>query len=389
VGAVTAFAGGCLGEVQRIESPIVENLRLQSVSAGAFHACAVNDDATVYCWGLNSAGQLGDETLNSKSTPVRVAGGTLRFESVTAGGAHTCALTETGDAYCWGVNVSGQLGDGNVFGQRAAPAPVIGDLEFALLSAGVGHTCGITVGGEAYCWGTEANGRLGTGSFGPEIKPLPQLVLGGLSFTMISAGLEHSCGVTTAGAAYCWGSGAFGQLGDGTTDSQTEPTAVTGGLLFSEVSAGGDFTCGITVGVGLEAYCWGTGANGQLGNGTMSGSTSPVQVEVPMGELAVFRQTSTGGGHSCALLRSVARCWGVNDAGQLGDGTTMDRSTPVDVSGGLAFRSISASISPFAAFSCGMAQDQVVYCWGSGESGQLGNGATAQQTAPVAVAGQN
>ncbi len=386
VGTVTAFAGGCLGEFQEIEAPFVENLRLQSVSVGGFHACAVNDDATVYCWGLNSVGQLGDMTLANKSTPVRVAGGSLTFESVTAGGAHTCALTTSGAAYCWGVNTSGQIGGGDLFGNGGNPVPVAGDLTFSRLSAGGAHTCGVTVDGAAYCWGSEARGQLGTGMAGPELMASPQLVVGGHTFTSILAGAEHTCGVVQGGAAYCWGAGTFGQLGNGATGSEAAPMPVAGDLFLTEVIAGGLHTCGVTF--DREVYCWGEGANGQLGNGGTGNSSTPVMVPVPGGELATFSTVSAGGSHTCAILPAGAHCWGVNDSGQLGDGTTGTRDAPAAVTGGLTFSTISAGLPPFAASTCGITRDRIVYCWGSGDSGQLGNGDSVDQSTPVRVAGQ-
>ena len=387
VGAVTVFAGGCLG-VSSSETPLVENVDLRSVSVGGFHACALSGDGAVYCWGLNGTGQLGDQTLNNRSVPVRVAAGDLTFASVTAGGGHTCALTATGEAHCWGANFEGQLGDGDLFGQRASPVRVMGDLQFDVLSAGGTHTCGVTIGGEAYCWGSETSGQLGNGVSGPSATGVPQALQGDLSFTSISAGATHACGVTQGGAAYCWGAGLSGQLGNGATGSAAVPTAVAGDLVFTEVSAGGEHTCGITQ-VG-DGYCWGDGASGQLGNGTKSSSASPVQVQFPIGDERLFLRTmSAGGRYTCAIVSSGALCWGLNDAGQLGDGTTTTRDTPVEVPGGLPFIGISAGIPLFAASTCGIKSDLIVYCWGSGQSGQLGNGANAVQLTPVQVAGQN
>ncbi len=388
VGTVTAFAGGCIGGLGGFadtEVPDVENLALRSVSVGGFHACAVADDGNVYCWGLNTAGQLGDMTLNNKAGPVRVVT-SLTFTSVTAGGVHTCALTATGAAYCWGASTSGQVGDGVPTGRRTSPVQVIGSLEFVLLSAGSGHTCGVTVAGDAYCWGAAASGQLGTGSVIGGDMASPQLVEGGLTFLSISAGGEHTCGVALGGAAYCWGEGGFGRLGNGATDTQASPTAVAGNLVFAQVSAGGTHSCGVTV--DLEAYCWGEGTSGQLGNGATSNRDTPVMVPFPSGEFPTFSAVSAGGSHTCARLVGGNWCWGFNDSGQLGDGTTQTRESPVEVTGGVGFTAISAGLAPFAAFTCGITGGDIVYCWGSGASGQLGNAATDDQSTPVRVFGQ-
>ncbi len=386
VGTVTAVAGGCLGELTEVEIPNVENLALRSVSVGGFHACSVADDGNVYCWGLNSVGQLGDQTFNGKTGPVRVVAGNLTFTAVTAGGAHTCALTPTGDAYCWGFNTSGQVGDGLTIGSRVSPVPVSGGFTFDLVSPGAAHTCGVTVGGDAYCWGQNSSGQLGIGTAGPDVRATPRLVQGNLIFTSISAGADHTCGIAEGGAAYCWGEGGAGRLGNGTTDSQAAPTAVVGNLLFTQVSAGGTHSCGVTA--NGEDYCWGDGASGQLGNGATSNSSAPVMVPVPAGELPDFLVVSSGGSHTCAVLVKAAQCWGLNDAGQLGDGTTTNRVAPIDVTGGLNFRAVSAGFPAFAASACGITSGDIVYCWGSGASGQLGNGATDDQSTPVRVFGQ-
>jgi alpha-tubulin suppressor-like RCC1 family protein len=253
----------------------VGGIRFAALSGGADHNCGVTGENLAYCWGFNLNGQLGDGTTITRTSPVAVAGG-VSFVSVSAGAlAHSCALTGEGVAYCWGNNTEGELGNGTTDDQLT-PGPVVGDLLFAMVNAGFGYTCGVTTTGDAYCWGFNHSGRLGNGSLDLAVQPSPGLVAGGLSFASVHAGIGSACGLTTAGAAYCWGWNSLGELGDGTTDNRATPVPVAGGLSFTSVSVGSHHTCGVTT-TG-DAYCWGDNQVGQLGNGTLNSSTVPVKV---------------------------------------------------------------------------------------------------------------
>jgi alpha-tubulin suppressor-like RCC1 family protein len=225
-----------------------------------------------------NVGQLGDGTTTDRSLPVLVAGG-VSFAAVSTGFRHTCAVTDAGAAYCWGLNSSaGQLGDGTET-DRSSPVLVAGGLEVAAVSAGDFHTCGVTAAGAAYCWGANGDGQLGDGT--TTSRSTPVRVVGDVSFATMSAGGFHTCGATAAGAAYCWG-GNVGQLGDGTTTSQSGPVRVAGDVSLAAVHAGGSgqalgyHTCGLTA-AGV-AYCWGQNARGQLGDGTRTNRSTPVPV---------------------------------------------------------------------------------------------------------------
>jgi hypothetical protein len=213
-----------------------------------------------------------------KSNSVSVQVISSAFMTLSAGGGHTCGVTTSGTAYCWGDNFSGDVGDGDL-SQHASPVPVSGGLTFAAVSAaaGGGFTCGVTTGGAAYCWGSNVSGGLGDGTTTNRSNPVA--VLGGLSFVAVSVGLFHACGVTPGGAAYCWGYNNAGQLGDGTRTDRTSPTLVLGGLKFAKVSAGGGHTCGVTTEGAV--YCWGLNAFGELGDGTTTDRLTPVHVALP------------------------------------------------------------------------------------------------------------
>jgi alpha-tubulin suppressor-like RCC1 family protein len=254
---------------------------LVAVSAGEQHTCALTQGGAAYCWGLNSRGELGDGTTINRSAPVAVTGGHV-FESITTGGAgngFSCALTGAGAAWCWGQNIAGQLGIGSVDNlPHSAPVPVTGGIVFDSLSAGPTHVCGLTAAGSAWCWGSNQLGELGDGSLTPRPAPVP--VAGSLAFAQITAGgfniqNAHTCARTDSGVAYCWGENAVGALGDGTLVNRLTPTAVTGSLSFTSISAGYRHNCGIAAG---RLYCWGSNGAGQLGINSIVAQSAPTPV---------------------------------------------------------------------------------------------------------------
>ena len=200
-----------------------------------------------------------------------------------AGFYHTCGVTSSNAALCWGDNESGQLGD-STDTNRLAPVAVAGGHTFSAVAGGILHSCGVSPGGAAFCWGYNGLGELGDGS-GLD-NPVPVSVSGDLSFATgdgsIAAGNEHSCALAPAGAAYCWGLNFRGELGNGSTDDALAPVPVSGGLTFSAISAGPFHTCGLTS--GAIVYCWGTNANGELGRaasescGSYPCATTPARV---------------------------------------------------------------------------------------------------------------
>jgi alpha-tubulin suppressor-like RCC1 family protein len=212
--------------------------------------------------------------------PVAVTG-SLSLRMIAAGGfdvGQTCALTNAGDAYCWGNNERGQLGLGTSdVAAHAAPAPVSGGLTFTVLTAGLGrHTCALTATGAAYCWGENSFGALGDGS--STDRPVPTPVSGEVDFAQVMAGgfIGHTCGLTGSGAAHCWGDNEVGQVGDGSTTDRLEPVAVAGGHAFTRLDAGFRHTCG-RASTGT-VYCWGSNGAGQLGNDSNSPSAVPAKV---------------------------------------------------------------------------------------------------------------
>ena len=342
-----------------------------AVTVGSQHSCGLTTSDRAYCWGFGVGGQLGDGSRTGSIIPVLVSGG-LSIDRLDAGNEHSCTVTTGGSAYCWGFNRFGKLGDGTTT-QRDAPVPVSGGLSFTSVSA-FQHTCGVTTSSDAYCWGLNSTGQLGDGT--TTDRHTPVLVSGGLSFGVVEPGAGHTCGVTTTSAAYCWGDNGSGGLGDGTTTQRDAPVLVSGGLSFTSVSSGGSHTCGVTT--SSDAYCWGLNSTGQLGDGTTTDRLTPALVS---GGLS-FNSVSAGDSNTCGVTSTGdAYCWGVNPSGQLGDGTTTQRLTPALVSGGLSFASVSAKSS----HTCGLTTTGEAYCWGRNNSGTLGDGTTTDSLVPVRV----
>ena len=316
--------------------PVEGNPAFRQLAAGTEHTCGLTSDGTAYCWGSNANGQLGDGTTTTRNAPVAVAT-TVKFTSIDAGFQHTCGLTSTGSAYCWGRNVFGQLGDGTTT-ERLVPVPVTGSLTFRQLVAGgtgnsVGHTCALTSSGDPYCWGSNSRGQLGRSPRALAPHPVPALVSGGLTLAALATGLsDHVCGLTASGAAFCWGANGNGELGDGTARvDRPLPVAVSGGIAFTQLTTGthtGGHTCGLTSnGV---AYCWGSNNLGEVGDSSNVDRTTPTAV----GGGLTFSTIDAGSHHTCARATGGAvYCWGSNLTGQLGINSTISSNRPAKVAG--------------------------------------------------------
>jgi alpha-tubulin suppressor-like RCC1 family protein len=258
--------------------PVAGGRKYRQIDAGAFHTCGLSyPDNRAYCWGSNGSAELGDGTVTGRLTPVAVAGN-RQFRQVSMGWSHTCAVTPSDEAFCWGNNAKGQVGDGSTVTRRRSPALVAGGFRFRQVDAGFDHTCAVTTTNRAYCWGSGRDGQVGDGK--TYLRFTPRAVAGGLSFNRVSTGTFHTCAETTLNRAYCWGSNVYGGLGDGTTTRRLTPVAVVGGLRFSQVSAGSFYTCARTS--DAVAYCWGHNIHGELGDGTSTDRPTPGPVAGPM-----------------------------------------------------------------------------------------------------------
>jgi len=307
-----------------------------SVATGEYFSCALTAAGGVKCWGDDQYAQLGDgEKGGYRDTPGDVVGLTSGVVAIAAGGYHACALTQAGGVKCWGDNYFFNLGYAASNAPQATPVDVIGlGAGVASITAGVWHTCAITTSGVAKCWGRDAYGELGDGA-GGDPRATPADVMGlGADVVAIDGGWYHTCAVVADGRMYCWGFGLGGRLGDGDTTSHYRYSAqlVSGDTRFSaQVAATDSHTCALSRSTG--AVCWGGDDAGQLGDGS-SGNPSPVPSSVPTVAKDVLL-LATADGHSCALLTTgKIKCWGVNTSYQVGDGSQDPVvATPAQLSG--------------------------------------------------------
>jgi len=372
-----------------------------SIALGEVHTCGISGIGGLWCWGLDAAGQLGQGHLvqcvavsQCSMVPLRVPPptGNLRFVSSALGVNHSCALTDTGAAYCWGSNALAQLGNGSTStGIVATPTAVSGGLTFKSLYGGRWHTCGITTTDETYCWGWDWVGQLGTGvvptgrcDWGNTQTPcsrVPIKVVGNKTFVDIQARESATCGRTVAGEIYCWGLEVGGTE---STECQTDPSnnrctrtplLQASGATYAGLLVTGGMICGRSSLGALS--CWGFAYSGEFGNGSAHTNTA-TPIAVAGG--AAFAQSVPGRVHLCAReTDNSVKCWGAS----YDPNDTAPRLTPTPLPGGILFSSLFGS--PNAGTTCGLSVAGRAYCWGDGRFGELGNNAALSSAQPVLV----
>lgn len=350
------------------------------VVSGRFFNCAIKADESAWCWGGNANGQLGNLTIETQSEPVPVAGN-QRWQWLTAGPLHICAIDTEQGLWCWGDNWSGQLGNGN-FSDAIQPIQVDSSLEYTMVAAGEYNTCASKQNQSFWCWGHNLYGQLGSGSSrnsSNEYFVLPQQS-GSMAtdWLTIDVGLDHFCGIRSGGTLWCWGANYSAQLASGNFLDSALPRLVANHFNWAQVSTGTNNSCAIKTDGRL--FCWGWNEFGQVGNGNFfdGGAPAPRAVASTLAWLSV----TNGNSHTCGIKEdNSAWCWGRNSEGQLGI-DALGLAIPTLVNTTLLWKNLKAG----GWHTCGIAMDDMIYCWGWNLYGQLGTGDTTYRPYPTLIA---
>ena len=346
-----------------------------TIAAGDFHSLRLLADGTVWTWGSNDNGQLGDGTTTNRATPGLVSGLTGVI-SIAGGSGHSLALKSDGTVLAWGYNFFGGLGDGTTT-NRPTPTPVSLLTGVIAIAGGGYHSLALKNDGTVWAWGLNNNGQLGNGTTNNSTTPLQVSGLTGV--IAIASGANHSLALKSDGTVWAWGNNLYGQLGDGTTNQSTTPVPVGGGLTgVTVIAIAGGSGHSLAEKNDGTVWAWGLNGNGQLGDGSTTNRPAPVQVSLLAGAIAI-----TGGFyHSFAVKNDgTVWAWGNNLYGQLGDGTTTQRTTPVQAFGLTGMIRIAGG----GYHSLALKNDGTAWAWGNNFYGQLGDGTTTNRPTPVIV----
>jgi len=318
-----------LGDTTDRNAPVqVGNAQWADACGGEFHSCGVQASGQLYCWGANTKGQLGTGDVLQRTSPVPVDGIDDAI-AVTCEGEFTCALRQGGVLSCWGDNLEGALGQNDLMGapDRSAPSLVAAGTAFRAVSAGQGHVCAVRMDGALLCWGRNSDAQAGIGTIVPDQLRAPMQVGTASDWIAVAAGQNQTCGIRAGGSLWCWGTDMAGLLGMNLANGGVvlTPTRVGSMSGWQQISAARLHTCGVTTAGAL--YCWGRGVEGQLG----IGSTSAVLVPTRVGTASDWQEIAAGSFHSCGRRADGVWCWGENAVGQLGLGDTTRRSAPTRV----------------------------------------------------------
>ena len=397
-GYTLVATSGALSSASSASFDIYLTLAFASVSTGDTHTCGITTSGTAYCWGDHGLRSSGTHAMH---VPVRVPGG-HEFASVSAGGMHTCGVTTSGVAYCWDYNYYGQLGDGST-SSSDVPVPVAGGHTFHSVSTGWHHTCGVTTGGTVYCWGENTHGQLGSippsESCGRFVCSLAPVRVGSqLTFASVSAGPSYTCANTGSGDGHCWGNNGWGQRGDGLLPDGPddlplpkrpyywEPRPIAGGQTFAVLSAGGRHTCATTTTGFL--YCWGANAYGELAIATTqtSGSCAGIPcLNEPQLSLARQFAAVSAGGYHTCAVTADGAAY---CWGSNSEGQLGD-GCHIDADEPVPVLGglTFESVSAGQAHTCGITEHGAAYCWGNNSYGQLGAAVGSPSAMPIRVTG--
>ncbi|MBK8256114.1 MAG: hypothetical protein IPK82_26025 [Polyangiaceae bacterium] len=361
------------------------NARYTLVTSGPFHSCAIRQEGTIWCWGLNTSGQVGTGTSDAFFVRPVSIGDAKDWQLVTAGSAYTCALAQTGKVSCWGNNSFGQLGDGTIV---AKTSPVPGATAFSdwtMIDAGTSHACGIRQGGIAMCWGRNNVGQIGDGTkdnngdgtADNELSPVA--VAGGGTYLTVSAGSDFSCGVRTDHTLWCWGLNSSRQLGDGTTTEAAAPVQEKSKATdWTTVDTGNAWACAVKQ--NGTRYCWGVNNFAQGGDGTQAAIVEPEQGDA----VAEGKAVQLGWDAAACGIRDAGsvHCWGDGSLGQAAQsGAESIALSPTQVGTDADWKSISAGLRTV----CGVRASGELLCWGTTSRGALASGFSADRSEPTLV----
>jgi hypothetical protein len=380
----------------RIYKCLSDTTTAKTTAVGSDHSCTLTNDGNAWCWGRNRFGQLGDNSVSAKSTRASLVTqpSLTGFTSIATSNSHTCARTSDGSAYCWGDNSSGQLGNGTTTDSSGAVQVTTDSsgtflTNVSAISVGTNASCALISDGTVWCWGDNGEGQLGdrtsdSSSFAVQVEKASKTPLS--TVTAISVGTDHACAVLSDKSAWCWGDNSDGATGAGTAVAREGAVRVT-------KAANAVFTNVVSISAGnahtcallgdKTVWCWGLNAYGQLGNG--STTTSLVAVSAGLTNIAILGQST--GNHTCAVsATNILSCWGANTSGQLGDGTIAAKTKAVALK-----TTYAATVGTITSVSSGGKQTCLrntmgeVWCWGRNSNGQLGNDNTGNSLVPVKV----
>lgn len=386
-----------LGDTSQRDAPVqVSSFSAKFLESGYFHTCAISSasgsDNQVFCWGRNNKGQLGIGSTTDQYSPQQITGYGAGAGMISSGGYHTCAVSTDQKLLCWGDHSKGQLGLSSLwsrsgcsegFGLNSCHSPQQVDYNnYKFVSAGFEHTCAISSTDKLFCWGSNSQGQVGNGS-GANVTT-PTVIQDDLNFQMVSAGYDHTCAITTDGKLYCWGSDQFGKLGNGSSGNSSTPVLIDGTEKYHWVQAGTNATCAMTTQGVLK--CWGMDDyNMTLSRSISSKSLQDIYVPQALPAIEAQAYLTSGLHHACSLGRDwQLRCWGYGGQGQLGLGSNSSVASPERVvapSEAGGFQQVSAGEE----HTCALGLNHRVYCWGKNDKGQVlpASGAGASYQSPT------
>ncbi len=374
-------------DTKLLPNPVFGIQEWQWLATGDTHVCAIDNLQTLWCWGDNWGGQMGNGRFVDVIEPQAVDD-ILSYTTVAAGSYHTCALQTNNTLWCWGYNLYGQLGNGSneLSTHEFYYSPQQSGLKVAdwsSIDVRYGHACGIRTGGTMWCWGANYAGQLGRGNY--EESSTPVLIKHHFNWKEVSTGENNTCAIKTDGRLFCWGSNLRGQIGNGRSFSggMTGPSYVESDTAWISVTSGEYFTCGLKS--DNSAWCWGDNRQGQLGNGAsdvegLADELLPVQLQQPL----QWNTIKAGGNHSCGIAADdKIYCWGGNVSGQLGVGyyTPQRQVWPTQIADDNTWKKLDVNDD----HSCAIRFDDTLWCWGLNSSGELGTGDYASRNAPTLV----